>query len=234
FQNPYASLNPRRPMGQTLAEPLRVHGVVLAGEIGAEVERLLAQVGLSADYAERYPFELSGGQRQRAAIARALSVKPALLVADEAVSGLDVSIQAQVLNLLIELRDRLGLTMVFISHDLGVVEYLSSRLAVMYLGGIRELGPATAVFRQAGHPYTQGLIRAIPAPDPARKSTRAAVSGDLPSPVDPPSGCVFRTRCPKAQAVCATLPPQVQLGPGHWAACHFATTPADKASQSPA
>jgi oligopeptide transport system ATP-binding protein len=223
FQDPYASLNPRMTIGQALAEPLRVHRVVQSGEIAAELERLLAQVGLSADYALRYPFELSGGQRQRVAIARALSVRPAVLVADEAVSGLDVSIQAQVLNLLVELRDRLGLTMVFISHDLGVVEYLSNRIAVMYLGRILELGPASAVFRRAGHPYTQALIRAIPAPDPARKSGREAVSGDLPSPVNPPSGCVFRTRCPKAQAICTTLPPNVTLGPGHWAACHFAT-----------
>lgn len=231
FQNPYASLNPRMTIGQALAEPLRVHHVVPPGEVGAEVERLLGQVGLSADYAQRYPFELSGGQRQRAAIARALSVRPAVLVADEAVSGLDVSIQAQVLNLLIDLRDSLGLTMVFISHDLGVVEYLSTRIAVMYLGRILELGPAAAVFRSAGHPYTQALIRAIPAPDPARKSSREAVSGDLPSQVDPPSGCVFRTRCPKAQAVCSSLPPQVQLRPDHWAACHFATVPTGKAGQ---
>jgi oligopeptide/dipeptide ABC transporter ATP-binding protein len=222
FQDPYASLNPRMTIGQALAEPLRVHGVVDSREIATEVERLLAQVGLSADYALRYPFELSGGQRQRVAIARALSVRPAVLVADEAVSGLDVSIRAQVLNLLIELRDRLGLTMVFISHDLGVVEYLSHRIAVMYLGRILELGPASAVFHHAGHPYTQALIRAIPAPDPGRKSGGEAVSGDLPSAVNPPTGCVFRTRCPKAQAICATLPPQVALGPGHWAACHFA------------
>jgi oligopeptide/dipeptide ABC transporter ATP-binding protein len=234
FQNPYASLNPRMTIGQALAEPLRVHGVVSASEVGAEVERLLAQVGLSADYAQRYPFELSGGQRQRAAIARALSVRPAVLVADEAVSGLDVSIQAQVLNLLIDLRDSLGLTMIFISHDLGVVEYLSTRIAVMYLGRIVELGPAAAVFRGAGHPYTQALIRAIPAPDPARKSSREAVSGDLPSQVNPPSGCVFRTRCPRVQAVCSSLPPQVQLGPDHWAACHFATAPAGKVGQSSA
>ena len=192
FQDPYASLNPRMTIGQALAEPLRVHGVVPGAEVAAEVDRLLAQVGLSAGYAQRYPFELSGGQRQRVAIARALSVRPAVLVADEAVSGLDVSIQAQVLNLLVELRDRLGLTMVFISHDLGVVEYLSTRIAVMYLGRILELGPASAVFRRAGHPYTQALIRAIPAPDPARKTMREAVSGDLPSPVNPPSGCVFR------------------------------------------
>jgi oligopeptide/dipeptide ABC transporter ATP-binding protein len=226
FQDPYASLNPRMTIGQTLAEPLRVHGVVPAREIPTEVERLLAQVGLSVDYALHYPFELSGGQRQRVAIARALSVRPAMLVADEAVSGLDVSIQAQVLNLLVELRDQLGLTMLFISHDLGVVEYLSNRIAVMYLGRILELGPASAVFRRAGHPYTQALIRAIPAPDPARKTEREAVSGDLPSPVNPPSGCVFRTRCPKAQAICATLPPTVALGPKHWAACHFATVPA--------
>ena len=227
FQDPYASLNPRMTIGQALVEPLRVHAIVPDGEIPGEVERLLAQVGLSADYAGLYPFELSGGQRQRVAIARALSVRPAMLVADEAVSGLDVSIQAQVLNLLVELRDRLGLTMVFISHDLGVVEYLSNRIAVMYLGRILELGPASAVFRRAGHPYTQALIRAIPAPDPTRKTGREAVSGDLPSPVNPPSGCVFRTRCPKAQGICETMPPIVALGPGHWAACHFATTSSD-------
>ncbi len=225
FRDPYSSLNPRMTVGQALAEPLRVHRVVPAGEVAGEVDRLLAQVGLSAGYAQRYPFELSGGQRQRVAIARALSVRPAVLVADEAVSGLDVSIQAQVLNLLVELRDRLGLTMVFISHDLGVVEYLSTRIAVMYLGRILELGPASAVFRRAGHPYTQALIRAIPAPDPARKTMREAVSGDLPSPVNPPSGCVFRTRCPKAQEICATMPPRIALGQGHWAACHFATVP---------
>ena len=222
FQDPYASLNPRMTIGQALAEPLRVHHVVPAKEIPAEVERLLHQVGMSPDYAQRYPFELSGGQRQRVAIARALSLRPAILVADEAVSGLDVSIQAQVLNLLVDLRDRLGLTMVFISHDLGVVEYLSTRIAVMYLGRIMEMGPASSVFHHASHPYTQALIRAIPEPDPARKSVRVAVSGDLPSPVNPPSGCVFRTRCPKAQAICATQPPSVPLGTGHWAACHFA------------
>ena len=222
FQDPYASLNPRMTIGQALAEPLRVHRVVPERETAAEVDRLLAQVGMSPDYAQRYPFELSGGQRQRVAIARALSLRPAILVADEAVSGLDVSIQAQVLNLLVDLRDKLGLTMVFISHDLGVVEYLSTHIAVMYLGRIMEMGPALAIFNRAGHPYTQALIRAIPEPDPARKSGRVAVSGDLPSPVNPPSGCVFRTRCPKAQAICATLPPRVPLGDGHWAACHFA------------
>ncbi len=222
FQDPYASLNPRMTIGQALAEPLHVHRVVPAKEVAGEVDRLLAQVGMSPDYAQRYPFELSGGQRQRVAIARALSLRPAILVADEAVSGLDVSIQAQVLNLLVDLRDKLGLTMVFISHDLGVVEYLSTRIAVMYLGRIMEMGPASAVFHHAGHPYTQALVRAIPEPDPARKSVRVAVSGDLPSPVNPPSGCVFRTRCPRAQAICATQPPSVPLGEGHWAACHFA------------
>jgi oligopeptide/dipeptide ABC transporter ATP-binding protein len=226
FQDPYASLNPRMTIGQALGEPLRVHGVVESSKIAGEVDRLLSQVGLSAGYAHRYPFELSGGQRQRVAIARALSVRPAVLVADEAVSGLDVSIQAQVLNLLVDLRDGLGLTMVFISHDLGVVEYLSNRIAVMYLGRIVELGPASAVFRRAGHPYTQALIRAIPAPDPTKKSGGEAVSGDLPSAVNPPSGCVFRTRCPKAQAICTSLPPIVSLGEGHWAACHFAGSPA--------
>jgi ABC-type oligopeptide transport system ATPase subunit len=190
FQDPYASLNPRMTIGQALAEPLRVHGVVDSREIATEVERLLAQVGLSADYAVRYPFELSGGQRQRVAIARALSVRPAVLVADEAVSGLDVSIQAQVLNLLIELRDRLGLTMVFISHDLGVVEYLSHRIAVMYLGRILELGPASAVFHHAGHPYTQALI--CRAPSIRRPAVSSAPAARKHRPSAPP--CRHRWR----------------------------------------
>ena len=223
FQDPYSSLNPRLTVGQAIAEPLRVHALVPRADVPAEVERLLEQVGLARAHAKRYPFELSGGQRQRVGIARALSVRPEILIADEAVSGLDMSIQAQVLNLLADLRDELNLTMVFISHDLAVVEYLSDRIGVMYLGRLVELGAAAKVFRGPGHPYTAGLLNAIPFPDPRVRTRAAAVVGELPSAVRPPSGCVFRTRCPLAQPVCETLPPAVQLGDeGHWAACHFA------------
>jgi oligopeptide/dipeptide ABC transporter ATP-binding protein len=226
FQDPYSSLNPRLTVGQAIAEPLRVHAVLPPSDVGGEVDRLLEQVGLAHTYAKRYPFELSGGQRQRVGIARALSVRPDILIADEAVSGLDVSVQAQVLNLLADLRQELGLTLVFISHDLAVVDYLSDRIGVMYLGRLVELGDAQPVFREPGHPYTMGLLRAIPAPDPAVRNRTAAVVGELPSAVRPPSGCVFRTRCPLVQPVCETLPPAVALGngEGHWAACHFAGT----------
>jgi oligopeptide/dipeptide ABC transporter ATP-binding protein len=223
FQDPYSSLNPRLTVGQAIAEPLRVHDVVAREEVAGEVKRLLEQVGLAHAHAKRYPFELSGGQRQRVGIARALSVRPAILIADEAVSGLDVSIQAQVLNLLADLRDELDLTLVFISHDLGVVEYLSDRIGVMYLGRLVEFGAAATVFRTPGHPYTAGLLNAIPLPDPTVRTRAAAVSGELPSAVRPPSGCVFRTRCPLVQPICETMPPTVRLGDGgHWAACHFA------------
>ena len=222
FQDPYSSLNPRMSVRSTLAEPLSVHRIVPSREVDPEVERLLDRVGLSRDLADRFPRELSGGQRQRVGIARALSVRPDLVIADEAVSGLDVSIRAQVLDLLADLHDDLGLTLLFISHDLSVVEFLSDRVVVMYLGRLVELAPARRLFSAPGHPYSAGLMAAIPSVDPGVRAVTAAVRGELPSPVHPPSGCVFRTRCPMAQAICETPPPPVELGPGHWAACHFA------------
>jgi oligopeptide/dipeptide ABC transporter ATP-binding protein len=223
FQDPYSSLNPRIRIGSAIAEPIRLHGIVPRGEVAAEVDRLLHRVGLPASAALRYPSELSGGQRQRVGIARALSVRPRLLVADEAVSGLDVSVRAQVLNLLGDLRRELGLALMFISHDLGVIEYLCETVAVMYLGTMVESGPTAAVFARPAHPYTRALIAAVPRADPtAVRSEETPLAGEPPSPVEPPSGCPFRTRCPEAQAICETPPPRVNLPGGRWAACHFA------------
>ncbi len=235
FQDPYASLNPRMRVGAALAEPIRVHGVVPPDRVGAEVASLLDRVGLPAAAARRYPAELSGGQRQRVGIARALALRPRLLVADEAVSGLDVSVRAQILNLLDDLRRDLGLALLFISHDLGVVEYLCDRVAVMYLGVLVETGPTEAVFGRPAHPYTSALLRAVPRPNPARSGTARvpALRGDPPSPVSPPSGCPFRTRCPRAEAVCATEPPRVALPGGRWSACHFAEAVAAGADPFP-
>ncbi len=229
FQDPYSSLNPRLRVGQAIAEPIRLHGIVPADQVEMEVDRLLERVGLSASAASRYPSELSGGQRQRVGIARALSVRPKLLVADEAVSGLDVSVRAQVLNLLADLRRDLGLTLMFISHDLGVIEYLCETVGVMYLGTMVENGPTSAVFARPAHPYTRALLASIPRADPsAIGGHETPLSGEPPSPVDPPSGCPFRTRCPSAQAVCETPPPRVTLGGGRWAACHFAAEFVDR------
>jgi peptide/nickel transport system ATP-binding protein len=222
FQDPYSSLNPRIRVGESIAEPLRVHRIVASEKVNSEVIRLLEQVGLSDEFAERYPYELSGGQRQRVGIARALSVRPTVLIADEAVSGLDVSVQAQVLNLLVDLRSQLDLTLIFISHDLGVIRYLSQRIGVMYLGHLVEVGPAQSVFGRTAHPYTEALLQAIPYPDPHVRSTTAAIRGELPSSVDPPVGCVFRTRCPIVEEICKTMPPNVELDRAHFAACHFA------------
>jgi oligopeptide/dipeptide ABC transporter ATP-binding protein len=220
FQDPYLSLNPRMRIGDALAEPLRVYRLVPRGGIPARVDQLLEQVGLASSVRQRYPFELSGGQRQRAAIARALAVEPEVLIADEAVSSLDVSIQAQVLNLLADLRDALSLTLIMISHDLGVIEYLCDRVGVMYLGHLVEWGDGADIFSHSGHPYTRGLLESIPTLDPADRSTESPIYGELPSAIHPPAGCVFRTRCRLAWSECeAAAPPPVSLERGHWAEC---------------
>jgi oligopeptide/dipeptide ABC transporter ATP-binding protein len=220
FQDPVSSLNPRLKVGQIVAEGLIAHGVGSRADRRARVADLLAEVGLSPDAATRYPHEFSGGQRQRIGIARALALDPEFIVADECVSALDVSIQAQVLNLLMDLRDRRGLTMLFISHDLSVVEYLCDQIAVMYLGRIVEVGPARDVYHAPRHPYARALLSAIPPPDPRQRKTREILPGDIPSPLAPPSGCVFRTRCRIAEPDCATaVPPPVPVGTGHVAHC---------------
>jgi peptide/nickel transport system ATP-binding protein len=206
-------------VGQTLAEPLMLHGLH-RGRHAQRVAELLQTVGLGAEHALRYPHEFSGGQRQRIGIARALAVEPEFIVADEPLSALDVSIQAQVINLLAELRERLSLTMLFISHDLDVVEYLCDRVVVLYLGHVMEVAPTAELFERPLHPYTQALLAASPKPDPTIESVAVPLQGDIPSPMNPPSGCVFRTRCPHAIAACAqTLPPLDEVGPGRFSAC---------------
>jgi oligopeptide/dipeptide ABC transporter ATP-binding protein len=222
FQDPYSALNPRMRIGDTILEPLLVHKVVPRTEALHERDRLLETVGLSPSLANRYPHELSGGQRQRVNIARALSVRPRVIVADEAVSSLDVSVQGQILNLFSDLRDQLGLTLIFVSHDLNVVDHLCDRVAVMYLGRIVEEGRAS-ILREGGlHHYTHGLASAIPQPIPGRRRAQPAISGELPSPTNPPSGCHFRTRCQARQPICAeAAPPLDPAAPGHRVACHF-------------
>lgn len=220
FQDPSASLNPRRRVGDLVAEGMEIHALGTRDERSAEVRRLLSIVGLPDDAAGRYPHEFSGGQRQRIGIARALAVKPEILVADEPVSALDVSVQAQVLNLLQDLREKLDLTILFISHDLAVVEFFCDRVAVMYLGRIVEIGPRDGIFARPRHPYTEALLSAAPIPDPARKADRIVLEGDVPNPMAPPSGCVLRTRCRYARPECAaTVPELKQVGPGHFKAC---------------
>ncbi len=222
FQDPYGSLNPRMTVGDTLREVLAVHGLARKKGATARVNELLTLVGLAPEHAGRYPHEFSGGQRQRIGIARALSVEPQFIVCDEPVSALDVSVQAQVLNLLQELQERLGLAYLFIAHDLSVVEHVSDRIAVMYLGRIVEIGDAPAVVSAPRHPYTRALLSAVPVPDPARASGRIILPGDVPSPAAPPSGCPFHPRCPHPlkDADCARIvPPLAEKAPGHFAAC---------------
>ena len=220
FQDPYSSLDPRRRVGAQIADGLAIHRIVPAAERGARVAALLSQVGLPATHADRYPHEFSGGQRQRVAIARALATEPDFLVADEAVSALDVSVQAQIIRLFADLRSRLGIGLLFISHDLKVVRSLCDRVVVLYLGRVMEEGPAAAVLEQPRHPYTQALLSASPSLDPARRRVRILLAGEPPSPSDPPSGCVFRTRCPAARDACAAVRPALDpVGPAHRAAC---------------
>jgi oligopeptide/dipeptide ABC transporter ATP-binding protein len=227
FQDPYSSLNPRKTVGATIAQPFVIHGMAEGkGERKRAVQELMEMVGLNSEHYNRYPHEFSGGQRQRIGVARALALKPKLLIADEPVSALDVSIQAQVLNLLLEMQRQLGLTLVFIAHDLSVVRHMCDRVAVMYLGRVVEIGPAGGLYDYPRHPYTGALLSSVPVPDPElRGEERLLLSGDVPSPANPPKACRFHTRCPKAQERCSIEDPPLQdKGTGTSAACHFPLT----------
>ena len=225
FQDPFSSLNPRLTVGQSLSEPLEIHGLApTAAARNTRINALLEAVGLHPDHAGRYPHEFSGGQRQRIGSARALAVEPRLLVCDEPVSALDVSVQAQVVNLLQDLQRKRGHALLFISHDLAVVEHLCKRVVVLYLGRVVEIGPTPAVCRDPAHPYTQALLSAVPTMDAESGRRRIILRGDVPSPVDPPAGCAFHQRCPLAEARCRVERPALrELKPGHWTACHLAS-----------
>jgi oligopeptide transport system ATP-binding protein len=240
FQDPFASLNPRKRVGQIVGDPLELHGLARGAELKRQVQSLLDRVGLQAEHYNRYPHEFSGGQRQRIGIARALALRPKLIVADEPVSALDVSVQAQIINLLEEIQDEFGLSYLFVAHDLGVVRHVSDRVAVMYLGKIVENSAAEALYTRPIHPYSNALLSAVPIPDPKRNAARERVvlEGDVPSPIDPPPGCSFHTRCQWATDVCsADEPALLEYAPGHAAACHHPrnvdeATPAEAQNRS--
>jgi oligopeptide/dipeptide ABC transporter ATP-binding protein len=220
FQDPYASLNPRLTVSEIIGQAIDIHRLARGQARQDRIAELLGKVGLATRHMNRYPHEFSGGQRQRIGIARALAVNPRFIVADEPVSALDVSIRAQVVNLLEDLKNEFGLTILFIAHDLGIVEYISDRVAVMYLGRVMEIAPASELYANPQHPYTEALLSAVPIPDPTVSRKRTLLQGDIPSPLNPPSGCVFRTRCPVATAQCANvLPPLEEVAPGHFMAC---------------
>ena len=223
FQDPQASLNPRQRLRQILGEALKVHKLAPAAEIPARIDRALSEVGLHREYRDRFPHQISGGQRQRIGIARALMVEPKFLVCDEPVAALDVSIQAQVINLFMDLREQHGFTYLFISHDLGVVRHISDRVAIMYLGRIVERAPAAQIFARANHPYTQALLAEVP--DVSRRGRKfTPIKGEIPSPLNPPPGCTFHPRCPHAMPRCREqVPPLQEIAPGHWSACHLNT-----------
>jgi oligopeptide transport system ATP-binding protein len=222
FQDPYASLNPRMTVGNIIGEPLEIHKIAKGAEKGERVALLLQKVGLRAEDMRKYPHEFSGGQRQRIGIARALALNPKLIVCDEPVSALDVSIQAQVINLLEDLQAEFGLSYLFIAHNLNVVEHISNRVAVMYLGQIVELASGEELYKNPQHPYTEALLSAVPIPDPTVKKKRIILEGDVPSPINPPKGCHFHTRCMYKEKICEEVEPEFKdIGGGHWVACHF-------------